>query len=498
MNDILSLLESLRQPDELLVTDSHQTLTSAMLVEACRALAKNLRQRDIKVLALHGDNSAAWMAIDLACQAASVCLVPLPTFFSMSQIEHVLKLVGCDALITEQADIFSTIIPDGAGHAVAQNAAMVTGMEAYTLISRNRVVATHQIPESTGKITFTSGSTGRPKGVCLSNQQLIHQSQVLANIVGLEKPRHLCLLPLSTLLENVAGLYAPILAGGEIVIPGLSEIGFEGSSSLNARLFAEIISEHQPDSIILTPQLLHVLLGVTESGWKPPVSLKFVAVGGGKISPDMLSQAQHLGIPVCEGYGLSECASVVCLNTDRAHKDGSCGRVLPHLTVGIEEGEIVVSGNAMLGYVGEPDSWGQERIFTGDLGCIDADGYVTIHGRKKNLLISSFGRNINPEWVESELLTRARLSECIVFGDARPYCVALLSPGNPEQSRASLQQSIDTINAQLPDYARVRKWRRFPNAIKSQGDLMTDNGRPKRALITQRYANLIETMYTTH
>jgi len=489
---ILTQLKLLANPHKVVARDARQSLTAEMLVDKCSELAGQLSDLNIGVLALHGDNSTDWMIIDIACQLASVCLIPIPTFFSTDQVLHVFQSVPVNVVFSEAPDMIVSMLSGR----VKQTHEIFMG--AYGLVLMDTVEGDSQLPENTGKITFTSGSTGRPKGVCLSNQQLIRQAQALAEAVGLQQARHLCLLPLSTLLENVAGIYAPILAGGEIIIPGLSEVGFEGSSSLNPQTFTGVIKQHQPDSIILTPQLLTVLVSAAESGWQVPLSLKFVAVGGGKVSGKLLRRAHQLGIPAYEGYGLSECASVVCLNTAAAQKDNSCGKPLSHLQIEIEDGEVVVSGNAMLGYVGEPESWGKTRIYTGDLGTVDVDGYLQINGRKKNLLISSYGRNINPEWVESEFLAEGRIAECIVFGDDRPYCVALVSPGSANESNQSLQHSIDITNAQLPDYARIRKWQRLPRTLSTQDDLVTDNGRPKRLAIATRYEHLIETLYTDH
>jgi acyl-CoA synthetase (AMP-forming)/AMP-acid ligase II len=299
---------------------------------------------------------------------------------------------------------------------------------------------------------------------------------------------------LSTLLENVAGLYAPLLSGGELLLPGLAEIGFTGSSAIDAQKLVQTISHYQPNSIILTPQLLLVLVSASTSGWTPPASLRFVAVGGGKVSARLLERARQSGIPAYEGYGLSECASVVSLNSPSQNLPGSCGPALPHVQITIDDGEVVVSGNAMLGYLGDPESFGQTAIRTGDLGDIDEQGFLHIRGRCKNLLISSYGRNINPEWVESELLALPLLSECVVLGDARPYCVALLSPRLPGTSDASIQKLIDQVNTGLPDYAQIKRWHRLHQSL-SQNGLLTANGRPQRAAISQHYAALLASLY---
>jgi long-subunit acyl-CoA synthetase (AMP-forming) len=486
---LLSRLESSSRPDRILVSSAHEALTFERLAGRSTAIAELIGALGLKTLALHMDNRADWVVVDLACQQAAVCLVPLPTFFSSGQIRHVLDSVPVDAVFTEQPEYLATLC---AGRIRPGPELAIGGCELLLLDPASQGAA---LPPGSGKVTFTSGSTGRPKGVCLSNAQLLTQAAALSRAAGLAAPRHLCLLPLSTLLENIAGIYAPLLAGGEVVVPTLDEVGFTGSSSLNPRVLLALLSREQPNSIILTPQLLQLLVAAAQSGWVPPPSLSFVAVGGAKVSPDLLDAARAAGIPAFEGYGLSECASVVSLNVPGSERPGSCGRPLAHLGVAIDAGEIVVRGNAMLGYAGEPASWHPNVIRTGDLGYFDDDGYLFINGRSKNLLISSYGRNISPEWVESELQAEPSLAECVVFGDARPYCVALLSPRDPSASDAAIQRAVDRCNARLPDYARVRHWHRLAQPLATAGGLLTENGRPKRQAILSRFDAVIESLY---
>jgi len=452
-------------------------------------MAAALKLLKIKVLALQADNGIPWLIIDLACQQAGICLLPIPDFFSNQQLKHVLSTAAVDALVCQHPENLERIL---AGR-IRASCPFQPGN--FTLLMLEPTMTSGQLPNHTGKITFTSGSTGEPKGVCLSTAQLLQQARVLAQAVDLTAPRHLCLLPLCTLLENVAGLYAPLLSGGELMLPGLAEVGFSGSSTLDVQKFVQTISRYRPNSIILTPQLLLVLVSSIAEGWRPPESLRFVAVGGGKVSASLLAQARQAGVPAYEGYGLSECASVVSLNTPAHQLAGSCGKPLPHVRVNIDAGEVVVSGNVMLGYLGEPESFGQAAIRTGDLGKLDDRGFLHIHGRRKNLLISSYGRNINPEWVESELLNQPLLSECVVLGDDRPYCVALLTPRRPDTSDAQIQKHIDQVNANLPDYARIRRWHRLSRSLNSQTGLLTANGRPQRDAIAHKYSSLLTTLY---
>ncbi len=495
MENILTQLGANQSPDKIVARDATVTLTLQMLSTSSALLANQLIKQNIQVLAFRADNSVNWLLIDIACQLASICLIPLPTFFSNSQLQHVLKSAPVEAIITDSVDLFSDILQEMDGITATTHSIPIQG---YDLLLLSQASSASLLPDNTGKITFTSGSTGSPKGVCLSNQQLLMQANALVNAIDLNSPRHLCLLPLSTLLENVGGMYAPMLGGGEIIIPRLNEIGFTGSSTLNPKTLIQTISRYLPDSIILTPQLLVVLVSAAQSGWQPPKSLKFVAVGGGKVSPSLLQQAKLVGIPAYEGYGLSEGASVVSLNTHAHQKSDRCGRALPHLNIEIDKGEIVVSGNVMLGYLNEPESWGMQRLYTGDLGEIDADGYLQINGRKKNLLISSFGRNINPEWVESEFLAQPEISEFVVFGDDKPYCVALLTATHQDQNAETVQSSIDKTNSQLPDYAQIKKWSYFPQPLQNQTALLTSNDRPKRTAIIATHQQLIESLYSNN
>ncbi len=116
-------------------------------------------------------------------------------------------------------------------------------------------------------------------------------------------------------------------------------------------------------------------------------------------------------------------------------------------------------------------------------------------GRRKNLLISSYGRNISPEWPESELLANPRLQDVVIFGDAMPYCVALISTRDPRLDDAAIQAWLDQVNARLPDYAQVRAWHRLTQPLAALPGLLTSNGRPKRDVIAQKFAGELAALY---
>ncbi|MGV3591303.1 MAG: AMP-binding protein [Gammaproteobacteria bacterium] len=487
MEHLFDALPALANSSAAALQDSGTTLTRADLLQRVQALAATLRALRVKRVALHADNGIGWVLTDLACQYAGIVCVPLPLFFTKQQALHTLQTCGIDALVTSSPELFA------AHFDAAQSAQQCLGDHGLTLLLQPSA-REPQLPKDTGKVTFTSGSTGAPKGVCLSNAQLLQQAAALAQAVDLRAPRHLCLLPLATLLENVAGVYGPLIAGGSVVLRSLAELGYAGSRLADPRKFLAAISTVAPDTLILIPQMLQFLVQAVRQGWSPP-PLKFIAVGGARVSAQLILEARRAGLPVYEGYGLSECASVVSLNTPRADRPGSAGRPLPHLSVTLDDGEVHVSGNAMLGYVGEARSWYRKRIATGDLGYLDNDGFLHISGRSKNLLISSYGRNIAPEWVESELLAAPVLAEAVVLGDARPYCVALLTPARADLDDAVLAAAVADANARLPDYAQVKRWIRLPRPLAGQDEFMTPAGKPRRDRIEQVWHAEVARLY---
>jgi long-subunit acyl-CoA synthetase (AMP-forming) len=360
----------------------------------------------------------------------------------------------------------------------------------------NDAASGYDLPEDTSKISFTSGATGGPKGVCLSAAQQLTQAKALANAVQIQTPVHLCLLPLSHLLENVAGVYTTLQAGGTVIVRSLGELGYKGNRLADPQAFLAALTEVQPDTLVLTPHLLQVLVYAVKQGWEPPL-MHFIAVGGGIVSAALITEGRALELPVYEGYSLAEGASFVSLNTPRTDQAGSCGLPFPHVKIGIDHFEITISGDSMLGYAGEPSSWKQSRIYTGDLGYMDDWGFLHLTGRRNNLLLSTQGQIISPEWVESELLSSPLLAEAMVVGNSRPYCVALISPRNPATSDRAIDAVVSAANVRLPEYAHVKQWLRLDKPLAEDPELILENGQMRRERIAIKYRQQIEALYKT-
>jgi len=483
------LLDRLKQraSDDVVLESDGRIVTAGQLLSDIDEAAASFINMGIDRLGILADNSSAWITTDLACQSAGICVLPLPTFFSESQLLHSMNRVGIDAVLTDNpgrlADLFGSQI-NMAGKQP------VDGLELMRLANKQAP----ELPEGTQKITFTSGSTGTPKGVCLGVDHQLRVANALDLTLQISAPRHLCLLPLSTLLENVGGAHYALLAGGTVFTPKDTDTGFSGSAGLDMPRMLETISRHRPTTLILIPQMLVGLVAALENGWQLPAELEFAAVGGAKVAAGLLRRARELGLPVYEGYGLSETGSVACLNVPGNDHIGSVGRPLPHIRIEARSAVLNISGNTFLGYLGDPDSWNKQSVDTGDIGEIDSEGFVSLQGRSKNILITSFGRNVSPEWVESELLYHPEVLQCIVFGDARPHCVALIAAA-AEVSNSELKTIIENVNESLPDYARIRHWHSLPTPLSIADGLYTENGRPRRAIIEERFGTEIDDLY---
>ena len=480
-----ALFEALdaRPADAPLFNGGDRIWTAAAVRTEIEALA--IRLRGCRSLAILADNGPAWAIADLAALRAGVPVVPLPPFFSPAQVDHVLEQTGVDAVLTDQPGRITGL---GAGFAHADY------WQGLAWLARPAQPVT--LPAGTAKVSFTSGSTGTAKGVCLSADGLIDTAAAIAaRLADLPIDRHLAVLPLALLLENSAGIYAPLLRGAEIALPPLVMLGWQGMAGFDpARLHASA-QVFRPRSMILVPELLKAWsLYLAATGRRASAGLTYVAVGGARVAPGMLEAARRAGIPAYQGYGLTECGSVVALNRPGDDAD-DVGRPLDHAAVRIADGEVVVGARAFLGYLGDPPdaAAGVREFATGDLGSLTADGHLQLSGRRKNLLITSFGRNVAPEWVEAALLAQPAIAQAVVAGEARPWLSALLVPA-PGADGAALEAAVAAANATLPDYARIGGWAAAAPFTPANGQA-TGNGRPKRAAILSHYAAALAALY---
>lgn len=477
-------------PGKVALQDEHGALTYGGLPAEIARLAGLLRAAAPRAVAILADNGKAWALADLAAHAAGIPSIPLPLFFSPAQLAHVLRTAAIDRVLTDQPQRLLAALQH---HDLAVE-------PFYGPLRRVRLPSaapTAALPAGTRKVTFTSGTTGEPKGVCLGRDTMetVAESLRIASAARRDD-RHLGLLPLSTLLENIGGLYTPLLAGATICLPGLASVGLSGSSGLDAGRLLAALGDWHASTAIMVPQMLREIVAAIQTGAARPHGLRYLAVGGAPVAMRLMEAAHAVGLPVHEGYGLSECASVVAVNRPDDSRLGSVGKPLPHLELAFaDDGEILVRGLRWRGYLGEDDTGAEpDVIATGDLGYLDADGFLFITGRKKNMFVTAFGRNVAPEWVEGELAADPAIAQAACFGEARPFNCAVIvhGPGIPQ---AAIEAALEQANRRLPDYARVRAWIPAAEPFTADNGLSTPNGRLRRSAIFGRYAAQIDALY---
>jgi len=450
-------------------------------------------------IGLLADNGLPWALADLAALQLGLTLVPLPDFFTDEQLRHVIRTARLTALLVQDVSRAAALC-DGL---VAEPRA-VAGLTLLRTASTAGAALVAAPPEGrhAARVTFTSGTTGAPKGVRLSADTLLQTAASLAAATGIgPHDVHVALLPLCILLENVGGLYRGLLSGARVVLPPLSRVGLTGSSAQRGEALVTLLQATGATTAILVPQTLACLLDGMEHGARLP-ALSFLGVGGAPLPAPLLARAERLGVPVHEGYGLSETGSVIALNTPAAHRAGSVGRPLPHVQVKLaDDGEVLVRGSALLDYVGgeqsplRADGW----LATGDLGALDAEGFLTLHGRKGSVLRTAYGRKVSPEWVERELLDSPLLADAVVLGDGlpRPCAVLLPAPALAETFEHELDaarllgDAVASANARLPDYARVDRWRVAREPFSAANGQRNAAGRLRRAAIAAAYADFL-------
>jgi long-subunit acyl-CoA synthetase (AMP-forming) len=500
-------LRATQTPDAATLVGDRETWSAAAVLAATDELVERLATASC--LAVLADNSPAWVITDLAALRAQVPHVPLPPFFSPAQLAHVLDQAGVDTVLTDQPERIGAL---DAGFSITGEWHGLTWLrrplasvsEARETAPSSTALPVTRLPAGTAKISFTSGSTGNPKGACLSADGLIDTAAAITlRLADLPIKRHLVTLPLALLLENSAGIYAPLLRGAEIHLPGLSTLGWRGMAGFDPAALQHIVSNHRPSSMILVPELLKAwTLLLAATGQKAPDSLVYVAVGGARVDAEAIARARALRLPAYQGYGLTECGSVVSLN--RPGDDGDhVGRPLDHVHLSIVDEEIAITTRAFLGYIGvdqETENKGEggkacyAGFATGDLGHLDSEGHLHLSGRRKNLLITSFGRNIAPEWVEASLLAQPAILQAVVSGDARPWLSAVLVAA-PGADASALAAAVAITNAGLPDYARIGHWLTADAPFSLANGLATGNGRPRREAILARYAEALAVRY---
>jgi long-subunit acyl-CoA synthetase (AMP-forming) len=454
----------------LAVSDPHGQLSRRELFAGVTALAADLKGQP-QTVGIYAANGLGWVIAQLACALAGKIVVPLPTFFSAAQLGHVVRDASVELILASE-----------------QTAALAvqSGVPTNVIDIHRLGAGLPEVIDGFGQIIYTSGSTGQPKGVRHQSGQIAWSAIALgAATAASATDSYLSVLPLPLLLETICSIFIPTSLGAYVHFDtGLAERTGRGDATGIAKAF----ETHRPTTSVLVPQSLkHWIAELKAVGQIAPSSLRFIAVGGAPVPKQVANAAWSLGIPAHEGYGLSECCSVVAVNRPKERRPGTVGQPLSGLSVSIDEGEIVVNGPSITdGYLGQGPANRPWR--TGDLGEIDRDGFVTVHGRKDSLLVTSFGRNVNPEWIETLLLADPRIALCTVAGHGEPHLTVLLIPSPQgaawfaKATRADILELLSDRCSDAPEYAVPRAYVvvSFEQALNNQ---LLGNGRPIRKTI---------------
>ncbi len=492
------------------------------LRDAVAAVYDSLPEVEGKRAGLLVGNTPVWAIFDIALTLKGAVVVPLAGFFSVTQIEHITKDAALDIVVVDENAI--TLSPGSLADIEVIDAGvfLTAARDKYRASEEiKREVNYNHIPsDKVIKVIYTSGTTGGPKGVMITRGAVEAVTSSLAERSGASSSdRHLSLLPLSTLLEAIGGVYVPLLKGASVIYPP----GSIREVAADPRRLLGIIKDLRPTTTTLVPALLQAFVAIGEAvPGLMPGSFRYIACGGAPVPLALLERAAELGLPVFQGYGLSECVSVVAVNSPEDNRPGSVGRPLPHALVRLSpEGEIIVGGEGvMAGYVGRDDEAFLKEVSTGDTGYMDEDGYLYVTGRKDNVILTSLGRNVSPEWVEKEVAMLASVKQVMVIGgEAEPFLSALvvpdenwlaeaaerLSAGNSKGDNAfdretkfrlaeEMLKEIFISTRHLPEYARVKSVAIIMTPFTAEDGLLTLNGRLRRKEIMERYREAIEAL----
>lgn len=418
-------------------------------------------------------------------------------------------------------------------------------------------------PEDVATIIYTSGTTGTPKGVMLLNSTILSLIHDLPDVLPIRSQDiYLSFLPLSHVFERVCGEFYWLLNGCRytfaeglehlaknmqeveptvmLVVPRLLEKiyskvmgGVSGASPRAQRLIHWAIAvgkevvrkqgEGKPVRIGL--QAKHYLaekLVFKKLRERIGRRLSLIVTGGAPATPEVIQFFNAIGMCVLEGYGLTETAAPTNVNRIGKNKIGTVGPKLPGVEMKLgEDGEIMFRGPSIFpGYFHDEehtraaftDGW----FHTGDIGVVDADGYLKITDRKKDLIVNSSGKNIAPQKVEAVLRTVPFVTQAVVFGDKRKTLVALLTLEEQaavefarekgwtteyselvrsQELKRYLQREIDNRSSNLADYERVRNFAILPHELSVEGGELTATLKVKRNVMKLNYQDIVESLY---
>jgi long-chain acyl-CoA synthetase len=518
-------------------------------------------------------NSVEWVCFDLAAQALRLIVVPLYTTDSPGNLAHVLRDSGARVLLLDSAEQWSRLAPLRAHFpALAQVLCLRTEPPPRPEPGIAWQPVGPWLAEAKGgfqtgsraTVIYTSGTTGPPKGVMLSHASILWNAAAVLSVVPSYR-EDLCLsfLPLSHAFERTVGYYLPMMSGATVAfarsaqdlgedlrrvrptvlisVPRIYERAYariqqelSGRSRLAQKLVqktAEVgwkrfeSEQRRGERLSVTQRLLWIALQrlvarriLGRLGGRMRVCVS----GGAALAPELSRWFIGIGLPLLQGYGLTEAAPVVTANHPADNRPASVGMPLPGVELRLGPGDevLVKSPGVMRGYWGRPEDTGRAIdaegwLHTGDVGRLDA-GHLYITGRIKEIVVLSTAEKVTPTDLELAITGDPLFEQAMVVGEGKPYPSALIvvnagvwqqlcedlglasNDPNALRSKPALAAVLDRIAARLtsfPSYAKVRRVWLTREAWTIEAGLITPTMKLKREVLAQRFADQIEALY---
>ena len=516
--------------------------TSKRIKKISFFLIKNRIKKGDRVFLL-SNNRIEWVEFDLAIMMSGGVTVPSFVTNNTTDNEFIIKDCQPKFIVLEDEKVFKK--NKRFLNKFKNKIVLIEPSENFTDYKEIISCKDKQIKKITVKkkdissIIYTSGTTGNPKGVILTHKSIMHNLQgaiELINDFDLKNERFFSFLPLSHSYERMAGLYFPILIGAEIYFCSttdklLSEIKEVKPTILSAvpRLYENIFKKIKfqiNKTNFLVSYLLKKTFLLIENNPKENINffekflvtiflkyilkkkvlqifgkkIKVLISGGAALNPDVGIFFNKLGISLLQGYGQTEASPLISCNRKKNNDPYTVGQPVKDVKVKISNnGEILVSGdNLMQGY------WKSKKLtnetlkcgwlHTGDLGKIDEQGRIIITGRKKELIVTSGGENISSQKIENMLLSFDEISQAIVYGDGKPFIIALIKL-NDDYKKTDVKKLIQALNYNLNSIEKIRKFIVMDLEPTYENGLMTQTMKLKKEKIFLRYKKEIGRLY---
>ncbi|MGD1148983.1 MAG: long-chain fatty acid--CoA ligase [Thermoanaerobaculaceae bacterium] len=523
-------------------------------------------------VALFSENRPEWHILDFACHLIAAVPVPLYATLPAHQVRYIVKDSQSKLLVVSGADRARTALDacsDLPGvRVLGIDPGLAEGLECLHDLAlppaRRWPVPPPLSGDDLASVIYTSGTTGEPKGVMLSHRNFMSQVNTVRDLYPITE-RDICMsfLPLSHVFERTVdyvffdrGSQINYVESIERVPAQLMEIRptiMVSVPRLYERSYIKIISKVQQEGGAkrrLFEWALRVGRQVREAEWNGQRAsafargqfavarsrvfskvlerlggrLRFSISGGAPLAREVAAFFDIVGLPIIQGYGLTESAPVIAANRLDANRLGSVGQVLPGVEVRIKsDGEILARGpNIMMGYWGKPEASAEAVdaegwLHTGDVGYLDSDGYLFITDRKKDIIVTSGGKNVAPQPIEGRLGATPYVAQAVLIGDKFPYLTALIVPNfesleahfaakgvtglgradiaRHSETEALIAAAVKQVNAELATHERIRRFTILGRELSLEEGEMTPTMKVRRRVVAERYAGLIDQMY---